>query len=101
MGRGGGMFRRSYLQFRRAGRHGAARRDTGRQEGRAPDRAAFAEDCLSSQDDGVSVDRHVVPDGWVAFIASDHATSLVLEERQGAERDTLIELDVVADLRRL
>ena len=72
--------------------------DRAGQEGVAADDGVVSDDRLSAEDRRTGVDRHVVADGRVA-LAGERIVPRTRGER--AERHTLIELDVVADVRRL
>ena len=77
-------------------RNRAVRRNTTGQEDRSTDDGISTYAGVATENDRVGVNGDVVTDRGVALGLADDTASLVLGERQRAERDALIDLDVVA-----
>ena len=61
----------------------------------------MADHRLAAQDRRVGVHHHLVLQRRVSLHAADDLAGAVARERQGAQRHTLVELDVLADVARL
>ncbi len=62
-----------------------------------PDHAVMADYGVTTKDRCVGVNHHMVFDGRVAFGASNQFTGSIGGKAQSAQRDSLIDLDVIAD----
>lgn len=75
----------------------AIRGDAIHEEDVGADDGAFANDGFAAQHGGVGVDDDVVANGGVALDVFDGKSGEAEGEGAGAERDTLVQFDVVAD----